>query len=65
MKHLTTIVLAVLVLAVFRQAGAFSFITLDDDLYVTGNPAVRAGLNVVRSTSVASWALIWAMRSSR
>ena len=38
--------LAVIIFAVFGQAGHFGFVNLDDDLYVTQNPVVKAGLTL-------------------
>ncbi len=41
---LLCLLLAVACLAVYSQVRHFDFITFDDDMYVTNNPMVRAGL---------------------
>jgi tetratricopeptide (TPR) repeat protein len=38
-------VLAALVIAVYGRAGGFGFLAFDDDVYVTANPFVKAGLS--------------------
>lgn len=51
-----SLLLVVVVLLLYNQATHFSFLNLDDDLYVTDNVHVRAGLN---------WnTLKWAMTST-
>lgn len=53
--------LSLLVLAVFLQAGSFSFTVYDDDQYLTGNPRVQSGLSAegvawaFTTTHAANW----------
>ena len=42
---LISLALITMTLAVFWRVAGFAFTTYDDDLYVTDNPAVKAGLN--------------------
>jgi tetratricopeptide (TPR) repeat protein len=50
---LVCLLLVVVTAAVYAQVRGHAFIDLDDDLYVTANPSVGAGL----TTSSAAWAL--------
>ncbi len=43
-RILLAVLIAVMVLVVYWQTGAFSFVDVDDGLYVANNPQVQAGL---------------------